>query len=142
MEKIPKFNKRRAFNKAVGPGKIFKIIKRRARVYKFERLHILKLKRCAPQKVWHVISEVIDLCKITSTNTNPVKIKENVLYSIYGFSCRNFINNIYPPRPKKLIKLWKSVKENKKHQSWWIILETSKCLQQVGASEVFKHDYW
>ena len=33
MEKIPKFNKRRAFNKAVGPGKNFKINKRRGYVY-------------------------------------------------------------------------------------------------------------
>ena len=33
MEKIPKFNKRRAFNKAVGPGKISKINKRRAYFY-------------------------------------------------------------------------------------------------------------
>ena len=33
MEKIPKFNKRRAFNKAVGPGKKSKINKRRAYVY-------------------------------------------------------------------------------------------------------------
>ena len=31
--KIPKFNKRRAFNKAVGPGKKFKSNKRRAYVY-------------------------------------------------------------------------------------------------------------
>ena len=31
--KIPKFNKRRAFNKAVGPGKKSKINKRRAYVY-------------------------------------------------------------------------------------------------------------
>ena len=31
--KIPKFNKRRAFNKAVGPGKISKINKRRDYVY-------------------------------------------------------------------------------------------------------------
>ena len=30
MEKIPKCNKRRAFNKAVGPGKESKIDKRRA----------------------------------------------------------------------------------------------------------------
>ena len=30
MEKSPKFNKRRAFNKAVGPGKKSKINKRRA----------------------------------------------------------------------------------------------------------------
>ena len=30
MEKLPKFNKRRAFNKAVGPGKKSKINKRRA----------------------------------------------------------------------------------------------------------------
>ena len=33
MGKIPKFNKRRAFNKAVGPGKKFKINERRAYVY-------------------------------------------------------------------------------------------------------------
>ena len=33
MVKIPKLNKRRAFNKAVGPGKKSKIIKRRAYVY-------------------------------------------------------------------------------------------------------------
>ena len=33
MEKIPKCNKRRAFNKAVGPGKNFKINKRRAYIY-------------------------------------------------------------------------------------------------------------
>ena len=33
MEKIPKFNKHRAFNKAVGPGKKSKINKRRAYVY-------------------------------------------------------------------------------------------------------------
>ena len=33
MEKIPKFNKRRAFNKAVGPGKKSKINKSRAYVY-------------------------------------------------------------------------------------------------------------
>ena len=33
MEKIPKFNKRRAFNKAVGPGKKSEINKRRAYVY-------------------------------------------------------------------------------------------------------------
>ena len=33
MEKISKFNKRRAFNKAVGPGKISEINKRRAYVY-------------------------------------------------------------------------------------------------------------
>ena len=33
MEKIPKFNKRRAFNKAVGPEKKSKINKRRAYVY-------------------------------------------------------------------------------------------------------------
>ena len=33
MEKIPKFNKRRAFNKAVGPGNESKINKRRAYVY-------------------------------------------------------------------------------------------------------------
>ena len=33
MEKILKFDKRRAFNKAVGPGKKFKIDKRRAYVY-------------------------------------------------------------------------------------------------------------
>ena len=33
MEKIPKFNKHRAFNKAVGPGKNSKINKRRAQVY-------------------------------------------------------------------------------------------------------------
>ena len=33
MVKIPKFNKRRAFNKAVGPGKISKINKRRAYFY-------------------------------------------------------------------------------------------------------------
>ena len=32
-EKIPKFNKRRAFNKAVGPGKKSKVNKRRAYVY-------------------------------------------------------------------------------------------------------------
>ena len=31
--KIPKFDKRRAFNKAVGPGKKSKINKRRAYVY-------------------------------------------------------------------------------------------------------------
>ena len=31
--KIPKFNKRRAFNKDVGPGKRFKIDKHRAYVY-------------------------------------------------------------------------------------------------------------
>ena len=103
-----------------------------------ERLQTFKLKRCAPQKIWHVISEVIDLCKITSANTNPVKLKKDVSYSIYGFSCRNVINNIYLPRRKKLNKLWKSVKENQKNQSWWIILETCKCLQQVSASEVFK----
>ena len=33
MERIPKFNKRRAFNKAVGPGKKSKIDKYRAYVY-------------------------------------------------------------------------------------------------------------
>ena len=33
MEKIPKFNKRRAFNKAVGPGKKSKNNKRTAYVY-------------------------------------------------------------------------------------------------------------
>ena len=33
MEKTPKFNKRRAFNKPVGPGKNTKINKRRAYVY-------------------------------------------------------------------------------------------------------------
>ena len=33
MEKIPKFNKRRAFNKAVGPGKSSKINNPRAYVY-------------------------------------------------------------------------------------------------------------
>ena len=33
MEKIPKFNKSRAFNKAVGPGKKSKINKHRAYVY-------------------------------------------------------------------------------------------------------------
>ena len=33
MERIPKFDKRRAFDKAVGPGKKFKINKRRAYVY-------------------------------------------------------------------------------------------------------------
>ena len=33
MEKIPKFNKLRAFDKAVGPGKKYKINKRRAYVY-------------------------------------------------------------------------------------------------------------
>ena len=33
MEKIPKSNKRRAFNKAVGPGKKSKINKRRAYIY-------------------------------------------------------------------------------------------------------------
>ena len=33
MKKIPKFNKRRAFDKAVGLGKNPKIIKRRAYVY-------------------------------------------------------------------------------------------------------------
>ena len=33
MEKIPKFNKLRAFNKAVGPGKKSKINKRRAYLY-------------------------------------------------------------------------------------------------------------
>ena len=33
MEKIPKFDKRRAFNKAVGPAKKSKINKRRAYVY-------------------------------------------------------------------------------------------------------------
>ena len=33
MEKIPKFNKRRVFNKAVGPGKKSKINKRRAYIY-------------------------------------------------------------------------------------------------------------
>ena len=33
MEKIPKFDKRRAFNKAVGPGKKPKINKHRAYVY-------------------------------------------------------------------------------------------------------------
>jgi hypothetical protein len=33
MEKISKFDKRRAFNKAVGPGKNSKIKKRRAYVY-------------------------------------------------------------------------------------------------------------
>ena len=45
MEKIPKFNKRRAFNNAVGPGKKFKINKRRAYVYsglysRLKELHI------------------------------------------------------------------------------------------------------
>ena len=33
MEKIPKFNKRRAFNKAVGPGDNSKIDKHRAHFY-------------------------------------------------------------------------------------------------------------
>ena len=33
MEKIPKFDKRKASNKAVGPGKKYKINKRRAYVY-------------------------------------------------------------------------------------------------------------
>ena len=33
MEKIPKLDKRKAFNKAVGPGKKSKINKRRAYVY-------------------------------------------------------------------------------------------------------------
>ena len=33
LRKIPKFNKRRAFNKVVGPGKKSKINKRRAYVY-------------------------------------------------------------------------------------------------------------
>ena len=33
LEKIPIFNKRRAFNKAVGPGKKSKTNKRRAYVY-------------------------------------------------------------------------------------------------------------
>ena len=33
MEKMSKFDKRRAFNKAVGPGKKSKINKRRAYVY-------------------------------------------------------------------------------------------------------------
>ena len=33
LRKIPKFNKRRAFNKAVGPGKKYKINKRRAYIY-------------------------------------------------------------------------------------------------------------
>ena len=33
LKKIPKFNKCRAFNKAVGPGKKSKINKRRAYVY-------------------------------------------------------------------------------------------------------------
>jgi hypothetical protein len=33
MKIFPKFNKRRAFNKAVGPGKDSKINKRRAYVY-------------------------------------------------------------------------------------------------------------
>ena len=33
MEKIPKFNKRRAFDKDVGPGKESKINKHRAYVY-------------------------------------------------------------------------------------------------------------
>ena len=33
MEKIPKFNKRRAFNKTVGPGKKSEFDKRRAYVY-------------------------------------------------------------------------------------------------------------
>ena len=33
LENIPKFNKRRAYNKAVGPGKKFKINKCRAYVY-------------------------------------------------------------------------------------------------------------
>jgi hypothetical protein len=33
MEKIPKFNKLRAFNKAVGPGKSSEINNRRAYVY-------------------------------------------------------------------------------------------------------------
>jgi len=33
MEKVSKFNKHRAFNKAVGPGKRSKINKRRAYVY-------------------------------------------------------------------------------------------------------------
>ena len=33
MEKIPKFNKRRAFNKSVGPEKKSKTIKRRTYVY-------------------------------------------------------------------------------------------------------------
>ena len=33
MVKIPKFNKRRAFNKAVKPGKKSKMNKRRAYVY-------------------------------------------------------------------------------------------------------------
>ena len=33
MKKIPKFNKRRAFDKTVGPGKKSKINKRRAYVY-------------------------------------------------------------------------------------------------------------
>jgi hypothetical protein len=33
MEKIPKFNKRRAFDKVVGPGKKSKINKHRAYIY-------------------------------------------------------------------------------------------------------------
>ena len=33
MEKIAKFNKRRAFNKTVGPGKIYKIYNCKAFVY-------------------------------------------------------------------------------------------------------------
>ena len=33
MEKIPKFDKHRAFNKAVGPGKYSELDKRRAYIY-------------------------------------------------------------------------------------------------------------
>ena len=44
MEKNPKFNKRRAFNKAVGPGKKSKINKHRAYVYSGLRVNTEKTK--------------------------------------------------------------------------------------------------
>ena len=81
MEKNPKFNKRRAFNKAVGPGKKSKINKRRAYVYSGIqsscfldcnasedlapfKIYVRQMKALAAEYIAHYVGRAVGISKI------------------------------------------------------------------------------
>ena len=94
MERIPKFNKRRAYNKAVGPGKSSKINNRRVYVYYgLQSIQILK-KMSNNLENWENRKNEANLSRILDSKTSRLGMNFQSLNNSHQYYMGNYFCKI------------------------------------------------